>query len=138
MISFDLECKNGHRFEGVFKDYQSFNEQLNNKIIDCPICSTSEVKRLFAGCSIQTKASRKTSIDKANPNIFELIRNVEKYVKENFENVGKDFADVARAIYYGVEEERNVYGESTVDEMKELNEEGIDVIPIPSIEKFEN
>ena len=28
MISFDLECANEHRFEGIFKDYESFTSQM--------------------------------------------------------------------------------------------------------------
>ena len=138
MISFDLECNNGHRFEGIFKDYQSYNDQLNNKMINCPICESADVKRLFISCSIQKKSSEKTLINKENPNIFDLLRTVEKYVKENFENVGKDFADTVRSIYYGIEEERNIYGESTIEEIKELKEEGIEVLPLPNIDKHEN
>lgn len=138
MISFDLECPNGHRFEGTFKDYQSFDDQLTKGIVECPFCESREIKRLFTGCSIQKKStSANPSADK-NPNIFEVMKSIEKYVKENFENVGKDFYEVSRAIYYGVEEERNIYGESTKEEIDELREEGINVFPLPDIEKFEN
>jgi hypothetical protein len=176
MISFDLECANKHRFEGSFKDYQAFDEQLTKGMIECPICSDLKIKRLFTGCSIQTGGATApvetqfiASQDRAShgpashgsdgmhdhnrdamncvsttaggnntPNIFEMIRQVKEYVVNNFENVGKDFADTAKAMHYGIEEERNIYGESTPQEIKELADEGIDVFAIPSIDKIEN
>jgi hypothetical protein len=138
MISFDLECPKGHRFEGVFKDYQSFDDQLKNEMIACPLCESREIKRLYTGCSIQTRSSNVSLSPNENPNIFEMMKIVKKYVIENFENVGKDFYEVSRAIYYGAEEERNIYGESTKEEMEELSNEGINVFPLPDIEKFEN
>jgi hypothetical protein len=138
MISFDLECKNGHKFEGIFKDYDSYNDQLGRKMIACPICENAEIKRLYTGCSIQSRSSENTRPGKDAQNIFDAIRMVHEYVKNNFENVGSDFADKSRAMYYGIEDQKNIYGTSTVQEMKELIEEGITVIPIPGIEKIEN
>ncbi len=140
MISFDLECSNGHRFEGTFKDYQAFDEQLTKKMIDCPVCGESGVKRLYTGCSIQVASSQQqdSKQNKDNPNLFEAIKMVREYVMNNFENVGKDFADSARAIHYGIEEERNIYGESTTEEIKELIDEGVNILPLPSVDKLEN
>lgn len=140
MISFDLECANGHRFEGIFKDYNSFEDQLSRNMISCPICQDIKIKRLFTGCSIQSRSSiaETPAPDNKIQNFFEILRIVRDYVKNNFDNVGRDFADKARAIYYGVEEERNIYGESTGQELKELLDEGIDVLPLPSADIKEN
>jgi hypothetical protein len=153
MISFDLECTNNHRFEGIFKDYQAFDDQLTKKMIECPVCGDVKIKRLFTGCSIQpggsivipkdadSNASHDDTILKPgnnSPNIFEMIRMVKEYVVNNFENVGKNFADTAKAIHYGIEKERNIFGESTPQEIRELADEGIEVLPIPNIEKIEN
>lgn len=138
MISFDLECAEGHRFEGIFRDYSSFEEQLNEGKIQCPFCGTAEVKRLFSGCAIQAKSLSKRNAETITPNFFEYMRMVQSYVKENFENVGKDFAETARAIHYGIEEERNIYGESSPQEMKDLVDEGIGVVPLVDVSKLEN
>ena len=138
MISFDLECANGHKFEGIFKDYESYNDQFNQKMITCPVCESLEIKRLYTGCSIQARSSEDARLTKDNPNIFDIIKMVQEYVKENFENVGNDFADKARAMYYGIEDQKNIYGISTQHEIKDLIEEGISVIPIPQIDKIEN
>lgn len=146
MISFDLECSNKHRFEGSFKDYQAFDEQLTKGMIECPVCRDLKIKRLFTGCSIQPGSSTQsdTSLpdnpkpDTSPQNIFEMMRIVRDYVINNFENVGKDFSDTARAIYYGVEKERNIFGESTPQEIKELMDEGVNVLPIPPLDDIEN
>lgn len=138
MISFDLECEKEHRFEGFFKDYQSFEQQLKNNLIACPLCNSTNIKRLFSGCSIQARPVSKISKDKQTQTIFELVKELRSFVEANFENVGRNFPEIARAIYYGIEEARGIYGESTLQEMKELAEEGIPVLPLPDIEKLEN
>ncbi|MBN2401355.1 MAG: DUF1178 family protein [Spirochaetes bacterium] len=153
MISFDLECTNKHRFEGIFKDYQAFDDQLTKKMIECPICGDIKIKRLFTGCSIQPGGTNAAPAEinngassdnpspasnKNTPNIFGMMRMVKEYVVNNFENVGKDFADTAKAMHYGIEKERNIYGESSPQEIKELTDEGITALLLPSIDKIEN
>jgi len=135
MISFDLECNNGHKFEGYFKDYNAFDDQMKAGFVECPVCNSREIKRLYTGCSIQAKSS---VLEKKQPNFFEMVRMIESYIKDHFENVGDRFPEVARAIYYGIEEERNIYGNASKDEMKDLIDEGIPVLPLPKIDDIEN
>lgn len=134
MISFDLQCANGHLFEGYFKDYDAFDKQLNAGLVECPLCNSREIKRLFTGCSIQTNNSFS---DKKQPAFFDMIRMVESYIKQHFENVGNEFPEVARAIYYGIEEERNIYGTASHEDMEELLDEGIPILPVPKIDDVE-
>lgn len=138
MISFDLECEKGHRFEGIFKDHESFSDQLGRRLIACPVCECTDIKRLYTGCSIQPRPSEAPRIQKERGDLFEALKFIEGYVRKNFEYVGAQFSDTARAIHYGVEESRNIYGETTPRELKELLEEGIQVLPMPSVEKAEN
>jgi len=137
MISFDLECSRNHRFEGVFKDYESFNSQLSDGMVRCPFCDDTEIRRLFTGCSIQAKSSVPAE-QGAAPNMFQMMKMVRRYVMENFEHVGRDFPEIARAIHYGDREEKNIYGETNQEEIRELLEEGIGVMPLPDVEKLEN
>jgi len=138
MISFDLECESGHKFEGIFKDYTSFEEQLGAERIACPLCESRSVKRIYTGCAIQARPASRIVKDRDARNFFEYMREFRNYVKNNFEDVGRDFPEVARAIHYGIGEERAVYGETTLREMKELTEEGIGVVPLPDVDKLEN
>ena len=45
--------------------------------------------------------------------------------------VGADFAEEARAIHYGEREAETIHGQATLEEAKELLEEGIAVMPLP-------
>jgi hypothetical protein len=52
--------------------------------------------------------------------------------------VGERFANEARAMHYGDAEERQIYGEATLDDARELVEEGIPVAPIPSLPRADS
>ncbi|HNR87770.1 MAG TPA: DUF1178 family protein [Spirochaetota bacterium] len=139
MISFDIECSNGHRFEGTFKDYDSFARQMERTLIACPLCECTDVKRLFTGCAIQARPSATpSSRDPETVTLFDAMRIARAFVREHFENTGAEFAERARAIHYGVEEPRGIYGETTPDEVRELREEGIAALFLPDPDRFEN
>ena len=63
------------------------------------------------------------------------MRVMRKQVEDNFDNVGDDFANTARRIHYGDEEERGIYGNATNDDVKELIDEGIEIFPMPDLPK---
>lgn len=138
MIKIDFECINRHKFEGCFKDYEAFKKQHDDKYIQCPLCSSSEVKRIFTGCSIHARKSSESQTERKIPGFLEKLDEFNRFVKSNFENVGDTFADKARAIHYGIEEERNIYGRTTLAEAKELIDEGIGVLPVIDTEKIVN
>jgi hypothetical protein len=54
-----------------------------------------------------------------------------KHVIANTEDVGQNFAEEARKIHYGEAEERNIRGQASIEETKDLLEEGIEVLPLP-------
>ena len=58
-----------------------------------------------------------------------------KYIEKNFNYVGKDFSKKVREIYYDDKRKKTIYGTTTVKEREELEEEGIDLISIPWINK---
>lgn len=45
--------------------------------------------------------------------------------------VGREFAETARAIFYGEEDDRLIHGETSINEAEALAEEGIAVAPLP-------
>jgi hypothetical protein len=61
----------------------------------------------------------------------QFMTGLRKYVQENADYVGPKFAQEARKIHYGEVEDRHIYGEATLQEAKELVEEGVDVAPLP-------
>ena len=54
-----------------------------------------------------------------------------KFVENNFEFVGENFSNKVREIYYDKKRKKMIYGTTTVEERKELENEGIDLISIP-------
>ncbi len=64
-------------------------------------------------------------------NLFKLRR----YIEKNFKYVGKDFSKKVRDVYYDKKSNKAIYGTTTPEERKELEEEGIDLLSIPWISK---
>ena len=52
-------------------------------------------------------------------------------IKTNAIDVGENFPTEARAMHYGEKEEKAIIGKTTVDEARDLAEEGIPFIPLP-------
>jgi hypothetical protein len=135
MINIEFECTEGHRFTGTFSDYVSFQDQDRRKMIRCPVCDQPDIKRIFTGCSIHARTSSdKNEInDRLTP--YEQMLKFTRFIKENFTYIENGFSEKARAIHYGIEEEKNIYGKATLDEIRELNEDGIVVFPVIDPEK---
>ena len=77
---------------------------------------------------------RLTSIDGQKEflkNVKSKIRELNDYVAKNAEYVGDQFVSEVRSIHYDKKKKRNIYGNATLEETKELQEEGIDVATIP-------
>ena len=45
--------------------------------------------------------------------------------------MGESFPEEARKIHYEETEARGIYGEASADDVRDLTEEGIDVLPMP-------
>lgn len=60
-----------------------------------------------------------------------ILRSLQNYIVENFEDVGVNLAEKSLKIYYGVDEVRNIRGVATSDEEKMLKKEGIELLKIP-------
>lgn len=131
MIVFDLQCANGHLFEGWFKDLQAFETQMESALIVCPVCGDTGVSKIpsaFAIKSSHAAAERPPSEEE----LANLGRRLAKFVESNFEDVGCNFAKEALKIHYGAIEPRNIRGNSTADEEKLLQEEGVRFFKLPS------
>ena len=136
MIVYDLQCRQGHNFEGWFDDFKAFKKQQNEGLIACPICNDTQVARNPSTFAI--KGSRSSTLPARKPqmpNQEKIARAVSEFVETNFDNVGTDFASEALKIHYGVNEPRNIRGVSTSQEEDMLREEGVDFVKLPIISK---
>ena len=136
MILFDLSCENGHQFEAWFPSSSKYDEQIRKKLVSCPFCETHNVKKSLMApnlnLSSSNKKTKKQKKDISEKNSLEKqIIKFKNYIERNTENVGKNFAEEARKIYYGEKESRAIRGETTEAEAKDLAEEGIPFSKLP-------
>jgi hypothetical protein len=130
MIAYDLQCVNGHAFEGWFEDSEAYQAQKKKELIACPACNTTHVSRIPSTFAIKSSPiPKKESLEEKN--LKQIGKEIVDFVEKNFDDVGCDFAKEALKIHYGVEEPRNIRGVSTKEEEKMLKEEGIDFLKIP-------
>jgi hypothetical protein len=132
MIAFDLRCSNGHSFEGWFKDLESFNEQDSRDMIICPVCKSNKITRELSPVAIKSvRGEEKPQQNK--PDYRKLAMGVMEYIRNNFEDVGADFAKEALKIHYGVAEKRDIRGSATDEEEKTLEDEGVKFFKFPFV-----
>jgi len=132
MIAYDLQCTQGHAFEGWFEDRKAYLDQKKKGLITCPICNVTSVDIVPSTFAIKSGApsiSKNLAAEKAN--LEQTEKEAIEFVKNNFDDVGADFAKEALKIHYGATEPRNIRGVSTKDEEKTLEDEGIQFIKIP-------
>ena len=76
-----------------------------------------------------------SSLVQVHPEAAEMVQEawmkMVKHVIANTEDVGQNFAEEARKMHYGESEERNIRGQASIEETKDLLEEGIEVLPLP-------
>ena len=59
MIAYDLQCANGHAFEGWFEDGQAYEKQDKKGLIACPVCNDTSVSRIPSTFAIKSSPSEK-------------------------------------------------------------------------------
>jgi hypothetical protein len=137
MIVFELICPEHHRFEGWFASADDFDSQKARGLLSCPVCSHSSVEKLLTakiakGGGEQAKpgtsdAKPAPAPGKGQPSMQEVI----DYILTNTEDVGKNFAAEARKIHNKEAQHRSIRGVASVEETRELLDEGIEVVPLP-------
>ena len=152
MIVFDLECINGHTFEGWFDDRADLDRQQEQGLLQCPVCETVSVEPKLSAVAIRTSSSssapppahghgmpaRTQAIRASQEAMAELTEKVANFVEKNYENVGSSFAKEAMEMHYGAKEFRNIRGTTTREEDKDLKKEGVPVFKIPVRKKTDD
>lgn len=140
MVIYDLDCHAGHQFEGWFGKPEDYSEQAEGGLLSCPVCGSTNVKRLPTASHVNTRSStdrREHSDRDKQPNAKQLatlkaLEKIHKYVDEHFKDVGADFPEEARKIHYGETEAHNIRGTATPEEAQDLRKEGVEALPLPS------
>lgn len=151
MIAFDLNCGNGHQFEGWFTSSVDFETQKSIGQLACPLCGDMHVQKALSVPNVSRKGNQRPVKETAGlrevtapisqplpaqplaPAMVELVQKLAQAQSEMLDKsqwVGGNFAETARAIHYGEESDRMIHGETSTDEAKALLEEGITVAPL--------
>lgn len=130
MIAYDLQCANGHTFEGWFEDGQAYEAQKTKGLIGCPVCDDTSVSKIPSTFAIKPSPLTNKSVAQ-QVDLAKLGKKIVDYVEKNFDDVGCDFAKEALKIHYGVAEARNIRGSSTEQEEKTLKDEGVQFFKLP-------
>ncbi|WP_090138931.1 DUF1178 family protein [Limnohabitans sp. DM1] len=152
----DLQCRQGHSFEGWFGSQDDYDAQRARGLVTCPICNDSDITkklsapRLNLGYGVAPAADAPQAPAAASaagpaeftpvssgtelPSLAQMqtaMMNMVRHVMANTEDVGSQFAEEARKIHYGEAQERNIRGQATREETEALLDEGIDILALP-------
>ena len=142
MIVYDLECNDGHRFEGWFASKDEFAAQSERGLVSCPNCGLQQVRRVpsvtrFNSGAIEpqekTPAQAPAEFAGKDPVAIAQIlysRFVDEMMQKS-EDVGRAFPEEARKIHHQEAPARSIRGQATQEEHAELLDEGIEVLRLP-------
>ena len=134
MIKYNLKCDNNHEFESWFSDSNEFNKLNKKKLLECIYCSSNKIqKSMISGTKL--KEDKMNLLDEKLLNEKNQLIKLRKHIEKNFEFVGDKFSEKVRDVYYDKETKKSIYGTTTPEEKKELEEEGIDLLSIPWVSK---
>ena len=138
MIKYNLKCNYDHEFESWFSDSSEFDNLKRKKLLKCIFCESKKISKSIMAPMVsgtKEKDSEIKILKKSLENQKNKLLKLRKFVENNFENVGKDFSRKVREVYYDKESKKMIYGITTLEERKELEEEGIDLLSVPWVSK---
>ena len=154
MIRFTLRCQAGHEFEGWFKNSEVFEQQATDGALACPVCGDREVGKAImapaiararpeptrdAGPAAGSAGAEEPGARKreAMAKMLHVMRAVRSHVEATFDNVGERFPEEARRMHFGEIDHRDIYGQASREEVKELLDDGVQIQPLPMVPKLD-
>jgi hypothetical protein len=149
VIVFNLGCDKEHRFEGWFASAEAFDQQLAGGLVTCPVCGSADISRLPSAPYVVTRHQQPPEApthpapggiqhppgpaSAMTPEAAVVMALLRRMARES-EDVGERFPEEARRIHYGEAEARSIRGQAAREDLEELLEEGIMVLPVPGDE----
>jgi len=141
MIKYRLLCNGcSNDFDSWFATSKEYEKLKKLKLFNCPICNSTNIEKSLMAPSVINKKNNKNNLNsKKYIEIKNKLKEYKKFIKNNFEYVGDNFAYEARSIHYkSKKKKKGIYGKASIDEVKELLEEGIETEVVPWINDNEN
>jgi hypothetical protein len=155
MIRYSLLCDNAHEFDSWFADSAGFDEQSQRGFILCPFCDSMHVTKAImspriartdralpallpeaSAADVPKPAEEKRPValfDEKHAALRNMMRELHAKIMETTVDVGPRFPEEARRIHDSEAPEQPIRGQATADEAKALLDEGIGILPIPSL-----
>lgn len=145
MIRFALRCDNDHRFESWFRSGAAFDVLAAGRQLECPVCGSHGIGKAPMAPAVAPRKAEAHDAQPAAPDersrgvlsagrdspLARAIDRLRRVVEAETDDVGRQFADEARAIHDGRAPERAIRGEASVEETRALLRDGIPVVPLP-------
>jgi hypothetical protein len=144
MKVFDLQCTQGHLFEGWFGSDDDFQAQTARGLLACPLCNDADVRRLPSAPRLNLSgaqapqatpaaapAATTTATVARTADMQSAWLQAVRQLVERTEDVGERFAEEARRIHYGEVAQRGIRGQASPEERQALLDEGIETVAIP-------
>tara|TARA_B100000579_G_scaffold153833_1_gene125005 strand:+ start:217 stop:645 length:429 start_codon:yes stop_codon:yes gene_type:complete len=142
MIKYKLTCNDcDTSFDSWFASSSEYEKLKKMKHINCHECGSLKVEKSLMSPNVLNTKKKVSEIEKNKKyiKVRNKIKEYQKFIKNNFDYVGKNFAYEARSIHYNdVKKTKGIYGNATAEEVRELKEEGIETEIIPWVNDNEN
>ncbi len=162
MIKYALICDQGHTFESWFSNAEGYDTQVKRGFVECPTCQTKQVSKAMMAPAVST-SRRKEAIaaqtaamlaqaaspppaaaapeparpvallDESQQALRAMVRELHEKLTENSTDVGDRFTTEARDMQSGDTPLRPIHGRATLEEAKALIEDGVPVMPLPTL-----
>tara|TARA_B100000700_G_scaffold286770_1_gene341960 strand:- start:312 stop:734 length:423 start_codon:yes stop_codon:yes gene_type:complete len=138
MIKYNLICNNKHEFESWFSNSDEFDKLKKKRLLECIFCKSKVISKSIMAPRIansRNSENEEVMVQSELKKIKKDLLKIRNFVEKNFRYVGDKFSSEVRNIYYDKKAKKNIYGTTTAEERKELQEEGIELSSIPWIDK---
>lgn len=141
MIRFSLHCDKPHEFDAWFRSNEDFEKQKASGLLNCPMCGSTSIEKQLMAPAVATARQREhiaSGLKAEQKKMLAALRDATNQIRKNAEYVGDRFTEEARRIHFKEVKARAIYGEATIQDVSSLVEDGIDVVPLPTLPEDEN
>jgi hypothetical protein len=133
MIKYNLKCNNSHEFESWFSNSSEFDNLKKKNLLECIFCSSKKIGKSIMAPMISglKKDSEIDELNESLQNEKNKLLKLRKFVENNFEYVGENFSKKVREVYYDKKSKKTIYGTTTQEERKEIEQQANDLLSIP-------
>lgn len=147
MIRYALKCAEGHTFDSWFRNSAAYDALVREGQVTCAVCGSTDVTKSIMAPAVAASENAAPSVTDEERSVpapvpeaplsapaspaEAALRKLQEHIRQNSDYVGTDFADEARRIHVGESDERPIWGEASLQDAKDLHDDGIPVAPLP-------